>query len=108
MDEYNMKILAATSHRAKSARELAFLFNIPMASCYRKIKELAAAGLLKMESTELSPDGKRYKVYKSQIDNVTLVYDKGQIHMKIDMLSKVPFEIVRNMAQPTERNTQEP
>jgi hypothetical protein len=108
MDEYNMKILAATSHKAKSARELAFLFDIPMASCYRKIKELVGAGLLKLDSTELSADGKRYNVYKSQIDCITMVYERGQMHLKIDMHLKPPVEIIRDMSVPTKKNMDGP
>lgn len=104
MDEYNMKILAATSHKPKGARELAFLFDIPMASCYRKIKELLGAGLLSIESTELSADGKRYSVYKSQIDTVTLVYERGQLRMKVDMYAKPSIEVVRDMAVPAKKN----
>ena len=104
MDEYNMKIIAATSHKAKGARELAFLFDIPMASCYRKIKELVGAGLLKPDGTELSSDGKRYNVYLSQIDCVTLVYERGQMRMKVDMHSMPPIEIVRDMALPAKKD----
>lgn|GEM_PF-713790 len=103
MDEYNMKILAATSYKARSARELAFMFDIPLASCYRKLRELAAAGIMKLESTELTPDGKRYKVYRSQIDYVTLVYEKGKVSMKVDIHLKSPLEIVRNMATPLQK-----
>lgn len=103
MDSYNMKILAATSHKAKSARELAFLFDIPLASCYRKIRELTGAGLLKLESTELSSDGKRYKIYRSQINCVTLVYERGQLRMKVDMNMKDTLEIVQDMAAPTQK-----
>ena len=102
-----MKILASTSHKARSARELAFMFDIPLASCYRKLRELAAAGLVKLESTELTADGKRYKVYKSQIDCVTLIYEKGKVHMKVDMHLRMPLEIVRNMAVPLQRDTTE-
>lgn len=103
MDEYNMKILAATSHKPKGARELAFLFDIPMASCYRKIKELLGAGLLEVESTELSADGKRYSVYKSQIDTVTLVYERGQLRVQVSMSKRAPIEVVRDMATPAKK-----
>jgi len=103
MDEYNMKILAATSHKARSARELAFMFDIPLASCYRKLRELSASGLIKMESSELTIDGKRYKTYKSQIDCVTLVYERGKVRMKVDMHLKTPLEIEKNMATPLQR-----
>jgi predicted transcriptional regulator len=104
MDEYNIKILAATSHKPKSAREIAFLFDIPMASCYRKIKELLGAGLIRIDGTELSSDGKRYKIYKSLIDCVTLVYEHGQMRMKIDMTTKAPIEIVQDMSIPARKD----
>lgn len=105
-DEYNMKILAATSHKAKSARELAFLFDIPMASCYRKIKELLGAGLLSTEGTELSADGKRFKIYRSQIDCITMVYEHGQMRIKVDMHLRPPLEIVRDMTVPSRKNVE--
>jgi len=105
MDEYNMKILAATSHKARSARELAFMFDIPLASCYRKLRELSSSSLIKLEGSALTPDGKRYKTYRSQIDCVTLVYEKGKMHMKVDMLLKTPIEITRDMALPTLRES---
>lgn len=104
-DQYNMNILAATSHKARSARELAFMFDIPLASCYRKLRELCAAGLLEQEGSELTPDGKRYKVYKSRIGCVTLVYEKGTLRMKVDMnYRSAPLEIVQNMATPKPRD----
>jgi predicted transcriptional regulator len=103
-DEYNMNILAATSHKARSARELAFMFDIPLASCYRKLRELAAAGLIEQEGSELTADGKRYKVYRSRIGSVTLTYEKGTLRMKVDMNYRAaPLEIVQNMAQPKPR-----
>ena len=100
-DEYNMNILAATSHKARSARELAFMFDIPLASCYRTLRELAAAGLIEQEGSELTADGKRYKVYRSRIGSVTLTYEKGTLRMKVDMnYRSAPLEIVQNMGQP--------
>ena len=46
MDDVNMRILSATAFEALSARELAYMFNIPLVSCYRKIHELESYGLL--------------------------------------------------------------
>ena len=103
-DQYNMNILAATSHKARSARELAFMFDIPLASCYRKLRELAAAGLVEQEGSELTADGKRYKVYRSKIGCVTLTYEKGILHMKVDLnYRSAPLEITQNMATPKPR-----
>ena len=104
-DEYNMNILAATNHKARSARELAFMFDIPLASCYRKLRELSAADLIELEGSELTSDGKRYKVYRSKIGSVTLVYEKGVLNMKVDLKCRsAPLEIVQNMATPKSRD----
>lgn len=103
-DEYNMNILAATSHKARSARELAFMFDIPLASCYRKLRELGTSGLIEQEGSELTSDGKRYKVYRSRIGSVTMVYEKGTLRMKVDMnYRSAPLEIIQNMALPKPR-----
>jgi len=102
-DKYNMNILAAATHKPRSARELAFIFDIPLASCYRKIRELLAAGLLEQEGTELTPDGKRYSVYRSTVGSVTMVYEKGVVKLKVDMNYRAPIEIVENMATPKDR-----
>jgi len=104
-DEYNMNILAATSHKARSARELAFMFDIPLASCYRKLRELSEAGLIEQEGSELTRDGKRYKVYRSRIGCMTLVYEKGTLRVKVDMNYRAaPLEIVQNMGLPKPRD----
>jgi predicted transcriptional regulator len=103
-DQYNMNILAATSHKARSARELAFMFDIPLASCYRKLRELSSSGLIEQEGSELTSDGKRYKIYRSRIGCVTLVYEKGTLRVKVDMTYRsTPLEIVQNMATPKSR-----
>jgi len=103
-DQYNMNILAATSYKARSARELAFMFDIPLASCYRKLRELSAANLVEQDGSELTADGKRYKVYRSKIGSVTLVYEKGMLHMKLDLNHRsTPLEITQNMATPKPR-----
>jgi predicted transcriptional regulator len=99
-----MNILAATSYKARSARELAFMFDIPLASCYRKLRELSAANLVEQDGSELTADGKRYKVYKSKIGSVTLVYEKGMLHLKLDLNHRsTPLEITQNMATPKPR-----
>ncbi|UCE81042.1 MAG: helix-turn-helix transcriptional regulator [Methanobacteriota archaeon] len=103
-DQYNMNILAATSYKARSARELAFMFDIPLASCYRKLRELSAANLVEQDGSELTADGKRYKVYRSRIGSVTLIYEKGMLHLKLDLNHRsAPVEISQNMATPKPR-----
>lgn len=103
-DEYNMNILAATSYKARSARELAFMFDIPLASCYRKLRELESASLIDQEGSELTMDGKRYKTYRSKIGSISLVYEKGILRMKVDLTHRsAPIELTHDMSVPKAR-----
>ena len=79
MDEYNIRILSATTFQARSARELSYMFGIPLASCYRKINELEKAGFLKAESRELTREGKRYNTYKSQVGSINIFFENLRI-----------------------------
>ncbi|MGI0149730.1 MAG: hypothetical protein ACREDF_09405 [Thermoplasmata archaeon] len=45
MSEYSARILLGTFDRAASALELSRRFGIPIAACYRRIKELGGLGL---------------------------------------------------------------
>jgi len=74
MDQYNLKILSSTTRKALSVRDMAFMYFIPLATCYRKVRELEGAGLLKCEGKLLSSDGKRYKVYKCQVSELNVSY----------------------------------
>ena len=40
MDQYNLKILSSTTRKALSVRDMAFMYFIPLATCYRKVREL--------------------------------------------------------------------
>ena len=90
MDEYNLKILAATALREMSVREIAYKFDIPLASAYRKIKELESFGLIKVESTKLTRDGKRYKMYRSRVENFEVSYHRNTLKIKIHIKWKEP------------------
>jgi hypothetical protein len=85
MDEVNMRILSATAFEALSARDLAYMFNIPLVSCYRKINELESAGLLKCVDKPLKANGKRVRKYKSQLIKVVLTFEKGKLRIALDV-----------------------
>ena len=44
-DEYSVKILVATIRIPKSAQEISDLYGIPIAACYRRIRDLEEEGL---------------------------------------------------------------
>jgi DNA-binding Lrp family transcriptional regulator len=93
MDEYNLKILSATTFKPRSARELSYIFGIPLASCYRKIKELEDQGLIKAVSRELTREGKRYSKYQSQVGSIKIAFEQGRLKMQLHLAWRQPIEI---------------
>ncbi len=85
MDDVNMRILSATAFEALSARELAYMFKIPLVSCYRKIHELESHGLLKCVDKPLRPNGKRVRKYQSQLIKVALTFERGKLRIALDI-----------------------
>ncbi len=101
MDEYNLKILAASAIKPVSVREIAYRFDIPLASAYRKIKELESMELIKVDGTRLTPDGKRYKLYRSQVENFEVSYHKDKLKIKLHIKWQEPQIIERDILSPT-------
>jgi hypothetical protein len=96
MDEYNLKILSSTYYTGKSVRQLAYLFDIPIATCYRKIKELEDVGLLKCIERPLTRDGRRYKIYKSELMGIKISFERGKLRIRIELMYKTPIEFEQN------------
>ncbi len=97
MDEYNLKILAATALKPMSVREIAYQLDIPLASAYRKIKELESFGLIKVEETRLTRDGKRFKMYRSQVENFEVSYHRNTLKIKLHIKWKEPEVIEKSI-----------
>jgi len=97
MDQYNLKILSSTTGKALSVRDMAFMYFIPLASCYRKVKELEEAGLLKCEGEQLSRDGKQYKVYKCQVSEFNVSYRNRAVVISMVLDWEEPIRVSIDM-----------
>lgn len=84
-DEYVVKILAATIWEPKSAQQLAFDLDIPIAACYRKIHDTTKAGLLTCTGNAITKRGKSVKLYKSQVNSIKLLFERGQLKVELDL-----------------------
>lgn len=72
--KYAARILAAASD-PMSAQELSDELDVPIATCYRRIEDLEAAGLLACEGRKTSDRGRRTKIYQRTIDGAALSLD---------------------------------
>jgi predicted transcriptional regulator len=86
-DEYAAKILAATSRRPKSALTLCHDLGIPIAACYRRIKMLESAKLIRCEERVLTQKGKRMSVYISNLKNAYIFLEDGKLRVRFEMKS---------------------
>ena len=84
-DKYAGKILAATYNAPKSAKELSKMYNIPIAACYRRIRELERLGLLVVAGVVYDSRGKGTKLYQSQLNGayVYLLGERLKVYFKL-------------------------
>ena len=86
-DEYAAKILAATQTTPKSALRLSHDLGIPIAACYRRIRTLESANLIKCEQRVLTQKGKRMSVYISKLKNAFIFLEYGTLKVRFEMKS---------------------
>ncbi|MFB6122483.1 MAG: ArsR/SmtB family transcription factor [Haloferacaceae archaeon] len=81
-NKYNAEILRAT-HTPKSAQELSDELDIPIATSYRRIEELQEHDLLELEGKELSKEGRRTKVYRRRVDEITVDFGTEAVDLDV-------------------------
>lgn len=85
MDEYSARILLGTFDRASSAMDLARRFRIPIAACYRRIKELEALGLVFCEREVPSRNGKGLQLFRSRLKSVRISLEDGRLRARVEV-----------------------
>ena len=83
LDEYSSKILELTSSQPLNAVELSESLGIPIAACYRRIRALKDAGMLKEEGKVVSIGGKLVATYKSSVQSAEVVLQDGRLRVNI-------------------------
>jgi predicted transcriptional regulator len=85
-EEYSAKILLATMGKPKSAFELSEKLGVPIAACYRKIKILEDSGMINCVERRLTQAGKRISLYKSNVKNAQILFERNKIRANIEMI----------------------
>lgn len=83
MDEYSARILLGTSERAASALELSHRFGIPIAACYRRIRQLETMGLVFCEKALPSRNGKGLQLFRSRLQSVRVALEEGKLRARV-------------------------
>lgn len=84
-DEYTVKILTSTFKMPRSANYLSVKFNIPIAACYRRIRDLEKSGLLTISDKILTPRGKRVSLYQSNLKSAFLTFENGKLKALLEL-----------------------
>jgi DNA-binding Lrp family transcriptional regulator len=84
LDEYSSQILGLTAPKPMNALELSDALGIPIAACYRRIRVLKEAGILREEGKVESLGGKMVSVYRSSVDKAEVVLQDGRLKVFID------------------------
>lgn len=86
-DEYAVKILMATVRSPRNAQQISEQFGIPIAACYRRIRDLETAGMLRCTERRLSKQGRRVCFYVSCVRKAALQYENGRLKVRFTMLN---------------------
>jgi len=101
MDEYAARILLGTFERASSALDLSRRFAIPIAACYRRIKELEGMGLVYCERELPSRNGKGLQLFRSRLLSVRVSLEEG--HLRARVVLQQPGETLADGARVAEQ-----
>lgn len=67
-DETSRAILAACIGEARPVKQISRAADVPLATVYRRVDDLQEDGLLVVERSAITEDGKRYDLYRSRIE----------------------------------------
>lgn len=83
LDEYSSKIITLTEERPMNAIELSQALGIPIAACYRRIRALKSAGMLREENKSLSIGGKSVANYRSTVESAEVMLQDGRLRVVV-------------------------
>ena len=86
-DKYVSRILMSTYKKPQSIQNLSASYGIPIAVCYRKVRQLEKLGFIGCIGSKLNKNGKRVKLYQSQIVNAFFFLEKGKFRARIQLSS---------------------
>jgi DNA-binding HxlR family transcriptional regulator len=71
-DRWAREILLLLSDGPRSAQEIQLSNRMPQSTLYRKLHELSEIGLIGIQRSVISPDGKRVELYRSLLQELTV------------------------------------
>jgi DNA-binding transcriptional ArsR family regulator len=82
-DPASRQILALLNDAPLSVQELQAANHVPQSSLYRKLHELQDLGLVAVQTTAFTADGKRVDMFRSRIEEVRVEMRGGVLHVNV-------------------------
>lgn len=83
LDEHSSQILELTASQSLNASELSEALGIPIAACYRRIRALKDAGMLREEGRAVSIGGKLVVTYRNAVEKAEVLLQDGRLRVVI-------------------------
>lgn len=74
-DAYARRVLAVCVKAAKPVKEISHETGLPLATAYRHVNHLVEKGVLIVERSAMTPDGKKYDLYRSRVRSARIEVD---------------------------------
>jgi len=100
LDEHSSRILELTNSEPLNAVELSEALGIPIAACYRRIRALRDAGMLREEGRVISIGGKLVATYRSSVQTAEVVLQDGRLRVNINANGEASSEEMDLVEEP--------
>lgn len=94
-NEYSRRVLAVCIKQAQPVREIEQSTGLPSATVYRHVTSLIEDGLLFVERSALTPDGKRYEMYRSRVRKARIEVDNLGVRVLWEPVEGVEERLAR-------------
>lgn|SRR5487761_251069 len=94
-DEYCRKIILGTIKKAQSVEELSHSENIPISTTYRRVNEMKDVGILTVEKTVLTEEGKKFELYRSAFKAIHMDLNQAEILIDVELNEDVATRLSR-------------
>lgn len=88
-DEGSRAVMAACVRQARSAKDISAETSVPLTTVYRQLHRLESLGVLVVERSAMTPDGRKYDLYRSRVREAHLDLDENGAHVRWELNAPV-------------------
>jgi hypothetical protein len=94
-DREMIRMLDCATFRPKSATEVIRETGVSHSTAYRKIKWMMRESLFFIERIDVTPDGKKFSLFRSALRFINIRYDQGKLTVDIEYnVQETPRELI--------------